>query len=79
MSNYSFKAMYKKVCFPPSLYTFFIVAVDNLCTQASKLMLAAAWDSLGSAGSRSVSFVVSLSFKSSLNWDQTVAGRIAVE
>ncbi len=64
----------------------FKVAVDNFCKRASKLTLAVAWDSLGSnsaaaicAGSRFILFVVALSFKSSLNWDETVAGKVAVE
>ncbi len=62
------------------------VAADNSCKRASKLTLAVAWDSLGSksaavvcSGSCFISFVVSLYFKSSLNWDQTVEGKVAAE
>ncbi len=62
------------------------VAVHNFCKPASKLTLAVAWDSIGRksaaavcSGSCFISFVVFLSFKSSLNWDQTVAGKVAVE
>ncbi len=62
------------------------VAVDNFCKQASKLTLAVAWDLLGNksaaavcSGSHFISFAVSLSFKSNLNWEQTVAGKVAAE
>ncbi len=64
----------------------FKVAVDNFCKQASKLTLAVAWDWLRSnsaavvcAGSCFTSFVVALSFKSSLNWDERVAGKVVAE
>ncbi len=56
----------------------------NFCLRASKLMLAVAWDSLGNnfaeaicVGSHFILFVVALSFKSSFNWDKTVAGKVA--
>ncbi len=61
----------------------FKVAVGNFCKRASKLMLAVAWDLLGSKSAAAVcvsmcftSFVVALTFKSSLNWDEMVAGKL---
>ncbi len=52
-----------------------LIAVDDFCKQASKLILAVAWDLLGSksaaavcASSRFNSFIVAFSSKSNLNW-----------
>ncbi len=62
----------------------FKVAVDNFCKRASKLILAV--DLLGSkptgaicASLPFISFVVALSFKSSLNQNETVVRKAAVE
>ncbi len=77
---------YSKYPFLETLNIHIKATVDNVCKWASELTLAVAWDLLESKSaaaictcSRFILFVVALSFKSNLNWDQTVAGKVAAE
>ncbi len=59
-------------------------AVGNFRLQVNKLTLAVAWDWSNFAatvcvGSHLLCCLLSLSFKSSLNWDKTVAGKVEAE
>ncbi len=81
----------KAIKFRPDKLCYKLVyeaAIDlklQLVTFANKLTFAGAWDSESNfavaifTSSRCIPFLITLSFKSSLNWDETAAGTVAAE